>query len=55
VIALHSPYGVAETGLLKRPPEKNAAKLAAALSSALSPDPVLGKIREIAPISRNLQ
>jgi hypothetical protein len=42
LIALHSPYGVVETGLLGCPPEKNAAKLTCSVQQRTFSGPVLG-------------
>jgi hypothetical protein len=50
VIALHSPDGVAETGLCVWPPEKSARKLARGLDGTLSPVRFEGKTCGIAAI-----
>jgi hypothetical protein len=43
LIALHSPYGVIETGLLGCPPEKNAAKLTYSVQQCSFSGQVLGQ------------
>jgi hypothetical protein len=43
VIALHSPDGVVETGLVWCPPEKNAAKLTRSIQDCTFSGPVLGQ------------
>jgi len=50
VIALHSPDGVAETGLCVCRPEKNAENLAAGFDETLSPGQFEGKTYGIAAI-----